>query len=204
MPEIRIHIIPLLQPTEDIGLTTASIGTIITIASNLTEDSEIRALIEGNSISAASFSLFRPGRRPQGRPLPIHIKRGRGAIFICADALRGRSLQASRNEQPNIGGSMKKLLLLPLVAIGLALVPAKQADAQVSVGVGGVGIGFGYPAYRYSNYGYPGYYGYYPRSYYSYYGGSPYYRGYYYTGRPYYYNSGHRVYRHHKHHRYYR
>jgi hypothetical protein len=27
---------------------------------------------------------------------------------------------------------MKKLLLLPLVAIGLALVPAKQADAQVS------------------------------------------------------------------------
>ena len=29
---------------------------------------------------------------------------------------------------------MKKLLLLPLVAIGLALLPAKQADAQVSVG----------------------------------------------------------------------
>ena len=43
---------------------------------------------------------------------------------------------------------MKKLLLLPLVAIGLALVPAKQADAQVSVGIGGVGVGFGYPAYR--------------------------------------------------------
>ena len=53
---------------------------------------------------------------------------------------------------------MKKLLLLPLIAIGLALVPAKQADAQVSIGVGGVGIGFGYPAYRYSYYGYPGYY----------------------------------------------
>jgi hypothetical protein len=51
---------------------------------------------------------------------------------------------------------MKKLLLLPLVAIGLALVPVKQADAQVSVGIGGVGIGFGYPAYRYSYYGYPG------------------------------------------------
>jgi hypothetical protein len=31
---------------------------------------------------------------------------------------------------------MKKLFLLPLVAIGLALVPAKQADAQVSIGVG--------------------------------------------------------------------
>ena len=60
---------------------------------------------------------------------------------------------------------MKKLLLLPLVAIGLALVPAKQADAQVSIGVGPVGFGVGYPAYRYSYYGYPGYYGY-PRSYY--------------------------------------
>ena len=59
------------------------------------------------------------------------------------------------------GKCMKKLLLLPLMAIGLALVPAKQADAQVSVGVG-----FGYPAYRYSYYGYPGYNGYYPRSYY--------------------------------------
>ena len=44
---------------------------------------------------------------------------------------------------------MKKLLLLPLVAIGLALVPAKQADAQVSVGIGGVGVGFGYPGYSY-------------------------------------------------------
>ena len=64
---------------------------------------------------------------------------------------------------------MKKLLLLPLIAIGLALVPAKQADAQVSVGIGGVGVGFGYPAHGY-NYGYPGY-GYYPRSYYGYYGG---------------------------------
>src|SRR5215467_9653104 len=50
---------------------------------------------------------------------------------------------------------MKKLLLLPLVAIGLALVPMKQADAQVSVGIGPVGIGFGYPSYGYSYYGYP-------------------------------------------------
>src|SRR3954467_14534514 len=75
-------------------------------------------------------------------------------------------------------GYMKKLLLLPLVAIGLALVPAKQAAAQVSVGIGGVGVGFGSPGYRYG-YGYPGYgygypgYGYYPRSNYSYYGGYP-------------------------------
>jgi hypothetical protein len=96
------------------------------------------------------------------------------------------------NEQTR-GNCMKKLLLLPLVAIGLALVPAKQAYAQVSVGIGGVGVGFGYPAYRYGYYGYPGYDGYYPRSYY---GGSPYYRTYY-TGRPYYY-SGHRTHKHHK------
>jgi hypothetical protein len=41
---------------------------------------------------------------------------------------------------------MKKVLLLPLIAIGLALVPAKQANAQVSIGAGGVGIGFGYRA----------------------------------------------------------
>jgi hypothetical protein len=51
---------------------------------------------------------------------------------------------------------MKKLFLLPLMAIGLALVPAKQADAQVSIGVGGVGVGFGYPTYGYSYYGHPG------------------------------------------------
>ena len=76
---------------------------------------------------------------------------------------------------------MKKLLLLPLVAIGLVLVPLKQADAQVSIGV------------------YPGYYGYYPYSYYHYYGGYPYYRTYYYTGPPYYY----RVHRHHHHKHYY-
>jgi len=70
------------------------------------------------------------------------------------------------NEQTK-GEIMKKVLLLPLVAIGLALVPIKQVDAQVSVGIGPVGVGFGYPAYGYSYYGYPGY-GYYPRSYYSY------------------------------------
>ena len=107
-----------------------------------------------------------------------------GGSFHLPEGTRGKSKR---------GKTMKKLLLLPLIAIGLALVPAKQADAQVSIGVGGVG----YPAYRYGYYGYPGYYSYYPRSYYSYYGGYPYYRTYYYSGRPYYY-SGHRVYRHHK------
>ena len=87
---------------------------------------------------------------------------------------------------------MKNLLLLPLVAVGLALVPVKQSDAQVSIGIG-------YPAYRYGGYyGYPGYYGSYP---YSYYGGYPYYRTYYYSGPTYYYR-GHRYHRHH--HYYYR
>jgi hypothetical protein len=83
---------------------------------------------------------------------------------------------------------MKKLLLLPLIAIGLVLVPAKQADAQVSIGMGDVGSGFGYPAYRYSYYGYRGYSGYYPRSYY---GGYPYNRTYYNTGN-------HRYHKHYK------
>jgi len=49
--------------------------------------------------------------------------------------LRARSLNPSANTQTTgnskIGAYMKKLLLFPLVAIGLALVPVKQADAQV-------------------------------------------------------------------------
>jgi hypothetical protein len=72
---------------------------------------------------------------------------------------------------------MKKLLLIALVASGLAFVPAQRSDAQVSVGIG---------------VGYPGYYGYYrPYPYYGYY-------------RPYYWYGGHRYYRHHRHHYYYR
>ncbi len=73
---------------------------------------------------------------------------------------------------------MKKLLLIALVASGLAFVPVQRSDAQISVGIG-----------------YPGYY--YP---YGYYRPYPYY-GYY---RPYYWYGGHRYYRHHRHHYYYR
>jgi len=125
--------------------------------------------------------------------------RGRGAISICAGELLQGFVFFNTRKLTTRRESMKKLLLLPLVAIGLALVPGKQADAQVSIGVGPVGFGgVGYPAYRYSYYGYPGYYGYYPRSYY---GGYPYYRTYYYTGRPYYY-SGHRYNKHHRHYYY--
>ncbi len=39
---------------------------------------------------------------------------------------------------------MKRLLLIALMASGLAFVPVQRSDAQVSVGVGGVGVGFGY------------------------------------------------------------
>ena len=79
---------------------------------------------------------------------------------------------------------MKKLLLIALVASGLAFVPVQRSDAQISVGIG-------YPAYGYS---------YYP---YGYYRPHPYY-GYYY-GPSYYCYNGHRVYyhRHHRHHHYY-
>jgi len=51
---------------------------------------------------------------------------------------------------------MKKLLLIALVASGLAFVPVQKSDAQISVGIGPVGVGVGYP----------GYYGYYPYGYY--------------------------------------
>jgi hypothetical protein len=75
---------------------------------------------------------------------------------------------------------MKKLLLIALVASGLAFASAPSSDAQISVGIGPVGIGVG------------GYYGYYrPYPYYGYY-------------RPYYWYGGHRYYRHHRHHYDYR
>lgn len=95
-------------------------------------------------------------------------------------------------ETTNKGGTitMKRLLLIALMAGGLAFVPAQRSDAQVSVG-----IGVGYPSYGYSYYPYG--YGYYPYRYYR-----PYrYYGYY---RPYYWYGGHRYYRHHRHHHYYR
>jgi hypothetical protein len=93
--------------------------------------------------------------------------------------------------------TMRKLLLIALVAIGSLFVPVHRSDAQISVGIGGVGIGWGYPGYRYGYYPYGGYYGgYYP---YSYYRSYPYYS--YYSGPTYY--SGHRYYRHHRHHHYY-
>jgi hypothetical protein len=77
---------------------------------------------------------------------------------------------------------MKRLLLIALVASGLAFVPVQRSDAQISVGIG-----------------YPGYgNGYYP---YGYYRPYPYY-GYYY-GPSFYWYGGHRhYYRHHRHHYY--
>ena len=81
------------------------------------------------------------------------------------------------------GKTMKKLLLITLVAGGLAFASASRSDVQVYFSVG-----FG-----------PGYYGYYP---YGYYYPYRYYRPYYY--RPYYWYGGHRYYRHYRHHHYYR
>ena len=89
-----------------------------------------------------------------------------------------------------LGGKMimnwKKLLLIALVAGGIAFVPAPRSDAGVSVG-----IGFGFPV---------GYYGY---PYYPYYGPYPYYG---YVGPSFYWYGGHRVFVrphrvHHVHHR---
>jgi hypothetical protein len=87
---------------------------------------------------------------------------------------------------------MKRLLLIALMAGGLAFVPAQRSDAQVSVG-----IGFGYASYGYRYYPYG--YGYYPYGYYRpyrYYG--------YNSGPSYNWSNGHRVYRHNRHHHYYR
>jgi hypothetical protein len=82
----------------------------------------------------------------------------------------------------------KRLLLIALVAGGLAFVPAQRSDAGISVG-----IGFGGPV---------GYYGYYPYGYgyypYRYYRPYPYYGHYY--GPSYYWYGGNRYYRHHRHH----
>ena len=56
---------------------------------------------------------------------------------------------------------MKRLLLIALMAGGLAFIPAQRSDAQVSVG-----IGVGYPSYGYRYYPYGYGYGYYPYGYY--------------------------------------
>jgi hypothetical protein len=118
-----------------------------------------------------------------------------GRISIKRRGLPGRELSSLAKQQITV---MKRVLLIALITVGLAFVPAQRSDAQVSVGIGGVGVGFGYPAYRYGYYNgyYPYSYGYYPYGYYRphrYYGYS--------TGRSY-YRYGHRVYHHNRHHYY--
>ena len=92
---------------------------------------------------------------------------------------------------------MKKLLLIALVAGGLAFAATPRTEARTFVSVGiGFPIGFGY----YNGCGYPGSYGYgygypayYPYGYYRTY--RPYYsRGYRYHRRPYYWHHGRRIY----------
>src|SRR4051812_16048029 len=85
---------------------------------------------------------------------------------------------------------MKKLLMIALVAGGLAFASASTSNAGVSIGIGlGVpGFGYGYPGYGYG-YGYP--YGY-PYGYG--YGYAPYYSSVVIGGPRYYWSHGHRVY----------
>ena len=80
---------------------------------------------------------------------------------------------------------MKKLLLIALVAGGLALVPVLRSDA-------GVWVGGGYysPYLGYSYYPYGPYYG-------------TFYQPNYYYGPSHYWYHGHRVYYRHHHHHYY-
>jgi len=125
-------------------------------------------------------------------------------FYLKGGDAQSRCVGNSWQELPSLAkttnkkGSMKKLLLIALVASGLAFVPVQSSDAQVYVGIpGGVGVGVGgYPGGYY--YGYPSYsyYGNYPYGYYR-----PY--SYYYSGPSYYWYNGHRVYyRHHRHHYY--
>src|SRR4029450_7058144 len=77
---------------------------------------------------ARGFASATPAARhrgPQGWSHSNHIKRERGALFRSAHALLGREFAILANEQTR-GKYMKKLLLLPLVAIGLARVPVKE------------------------------------------------------------------------------
>src|SRR6516162_6005916 len=67
---------------------------------------------------------------------------------------RLRDLTSLAKQQPRRKKQMKKLLLIALVASGLAFVPVQPSDAQIFIGLPGfVGIGigpgpyFGYPYY---------------------------------------------------------
>ncbi len=83
---------------------------------------------------------------------------------------------------------MKKLLMIALVAGGLAFASASTSNAGVAIGIGlplpVFGVGYGYPYYGYGYpYGYPYGYGY-----------APYYSSVVIGGPHYYWSHGHRVY----------
>ena len=113
--------------------------------------------------------------------------------FQSVEEIVSRIFHPYTKQQTRRENYMKRLLLIALVASGLAFVPVQRSDASVWVGVGPVGVGFG------GYYGYPYYgYSYYP---YGYYRPYPYYG--YYSGPSYYWYHGHRYYyRHHHHHHY--
>jgi hypothetical protein len=103
--------------------------------------------------------------------------------FQARQEIHSRIFRLHAKQQTRRENYMRKLLLIALVASGLAFIPAQRSDAQISIGIG-------YPAYGY---------GYYP---YGYYRPYPYYG--YYSGPTYYWYNGHRYWRHHRHHHYYR
>jgi len=68
-----------VKPMKKLLLITLAIGGLAFIPAQRS-DAEICVLMEGNSISAVDSFAFSPCSGTQGRPLPIHIEKGRGAM----------------------------------------------------------------------------------------------------------------------------
>src|SRR5439155_19992578 len=81
-----------------------------------------------------------------------------GAHSKSVEEILSRSFHPSQKQQTRRENYMKRLLLIALVASGLAFVPVPRSDAQISVGIGYPGYGYGYYPYgyyrTYPHYGY--------------------------------------------------
>src|SRR5207247_6569248 len=106
------------------------------------------------------------------RPHTIVLYRGRRIILCSVEGVLSRAFRPRKHANKKGNTTMKRVLLIALMAGGLAFVPAQRSDAQVSVG-----IGVGYPRYGYYNG-----YGYYPYRYYRTYPYYGYYENYVYGG----------------------
>ena len=69
--------------------------------------------------------------------------------FQARQEIHSRIFRLHAKQQTRRENYMKKLLLIALVASGLAFVPAQRSDAQISVGIGYPGYGYGYYPYGY-------------------------------------------------------